>query len=260
LHPPAAQELVATDVAQPAATLTQAPLHRANPLPQTNVHALSTHVAWPFPTLAQRLPHAEQSFALVVVSTHVFAHTVGAVDGQVAMQANVPLALLQSGVLPVHVFPQLPQLDALEGSTQPSAHARRPAAQMGTAAPASAGVGAPLSFAGALPPPSVHPFEQVPAAKPSSPEMTAHAPSTTAATAAVANRAKGCTILFSYGRTENASQASTVLLARGKPRRLTLLRPSFAPPSPPFRHPSLRTSRCDHVRTAMPTEVLAHAD
>lgn len=76
------------DVAQPAATATHAPLQRTNPLLHTNVHALSTQVASALPILAaQGLPHAEQSLALLVVSTQAFAHTVGAVDGQVATHA-----------------------------------------------------------------------------------------------------------------------------------------------------------------------------
>ena len=141
------------DVAQPAATRTQAPLHRTNPFPQTNEHALSTHVAWALATSAQALPHAAQSFGLFVVSTQVFEHTVGAVDGQLAAHAHVPPAPAQSGVLPVHRLPQPPQLAALEGSTQPSAQGRRPAPQTGSAPPSSPGVAAST----VLPPASVHP-------------------------------------------------------------------------------------------------------
>src|SRR5580658_10021088 len=52
LQPPAAHELVAMDVAQPAATPTHAPLQRTNPLLHTKVHALSTHVASALPIVA----------------------------------------------------------------------------------------------------------------------------------------------------------------------------------------------------------------
>jgi hypothetical protein len=169
LQPPTEHEVVAVEVAQPASTLTQAPLHRANPFAQTNVHAPLTHSAWALSSLVVHgLPHLEQSFALLDVSTQVPAHTVGMVEGQLAVHAYVPPALEHSGVLPVHLFPQLPQLAALEGSTQPSAHGRRPAPQSGRgAAPASA-AGSALSSTVAvasaiLPPASTHPLVHVPA-------------------------------------------------------------------------------------------------
>ena len=82
------QALVATDVAQPAATLTHWPLHRMNPLPHTKAHAPSMHAACALPALAvHALPQDAQFLALLVKSTQVFVHAVGAVDGQLAVHA-----------------------------------------------------------------------------------------------------------------------------------------------------------------------------
>jgi hypothetical protein len=76
------------DDAHPAATATHAPLQSANSLPQTKVHAPATHAAWALSLLVvQAWPHAEQLLALLVVSTQLPEHTVGAVDGQLAVQA-----------------------------------------------------------------------------------------------------------------------------------------------------------------------------
>lgn len=155
------------DVAQPAVTATQAPLQSADSLPQTNVHALATHAAWALSSVVvQAWPHAEQLLALLAVSTQVPEHTVEVVDGQVALHAYVPPALAHSGVLPVHVFPQPPQLKALEGSTQPSVHGRRPAPQSGRGAAASVSGGVAPSIGAVastiLRPPSTHPLTHVP--------------------------------------------------------------------------------------------------
>ena len=156
---------MATDVAQPAATLTQAPLHRAKPLAQTKVQAPPMHADSALATpLAQALPQPEQFFALLVVSTQVFAHTVGAVEGQLAAQAYVSPDPAHQGVLPVHVLPQLPQLEALDGSTQPWGHASMLAPQSGRGIPPSE-TGIPPSIAevaSRVLPPSTHPSEHVP--------------------------------------------------------------------------------------------------
>ena len=88
LHPPVVQELTATEVEQPAVALTHAPLQRANPFAHTEVHAPATHVDSALATLlVHALPQPEQLLALLVVSTQVFEHTVGAVDGQLATHA-----------------------------------------------------------------------------------------------------------------------------------------------------------------------------
>jgi hypothetical protein len=81
-------ELSAIDVVQPATRLTHAPLQSAKPLAQTKVQAPAMHAdsALAMP-LVQALPQPAQLFALLVVSTQVFEHTVGAVDGQLAAQA-----------------------------------------------------------------------------------------------------------------------------------------------------------------------------
>jgi hypothetical protein len=152
LHPPAGQELIATDVEQPAAALTHAPPHRANPFAQTEPHA-------------QALPQPEQLVALLVVSTQVLEHTVGAVEGQLATQAKVSPEPVHKGVLPAHLLPQLPQLETPDGSTQPSGHASWPAPQSGRGTPAS-GDGFPPSMAEVAStvvlPPSRHSPEHVP--------------------------------------------------------------------------------------------------
>jgi hypothetical protein len=88
LQPPAVQAAIGIDVAQPAVTLAQAPLHRTKPLPQTNVHAPATHAACPLAMpVVHALPHSAQSLVLLVVSTQVPEHTVAAVDGHVAVHA-----------------------------------------------------------------------------------------------------------------------------------------------------------------------------
>jgi hypothetical protein len=166
LHPPAGQELIATDVEQPAVALTHAPLHRANPFAQTEPHAPATHVDSALATLlAQALPQPEQLVALLVVSTHVLEHSVGAVEGQLATQAKASPEPVHKGVLPAHLLPQLPQLETLDGSTQPSGHASWPAPQSGRGTPASED-GFPLSTAEVAStvvlPPSRHSPEHVP--------------------------------------------------------------------------------------------------
>ena len=151
MQPPAEQALIATDVAHPAATLTQAPLHRANPLPHTNEHALLTHAVWALVTaVVHAWPHIEQSLALLVVSTQLPVQVVEAVEGHVAAHEYVPLDRAQRGVLPVHALPQLPQLAALEGSTQPSGHGSMPTGQVGSTGAASSVVASPASGGGVV--------------------------------------------------------------------------------------------------------------
>jgi hypothetical protein len=143
------------------------------------------------------LPQPEQWLALLVVSTQVFEHTVGAVDGQLAAQAYVSPEPTHSGVLPVHSLPQLPQLEALDGSTQPPGHASLPAPQSGRAPPSGEEI--PLSIAevaSAVFPPSTHPSEHIPAEYPSSPETLAHAPSAATRIAAVVQRKNLSTLYF----------------------------------------------------------------
>jgi hypothetical protein len=162
LQPPTAQAPSATDVPQPASTLTQALLHSAKPLPHTNVQALATHAGRALATLVvQALPHIAQSFAVLVVSTHVPEHTVVALEGHVAAHAYVPPEPAQSGVLPVHLLPHAPQLAALEGSTHPSGHASMPSEQVGSViAPSSP---APSTRGPVTCPASRHSPEHVPA-------------------------------------------------------------------------------------------------
>jgi hypothetical protein len=213
LQPPAGHELTATEVAQPAVALTQAPLQSAKPLAQTKVQAPATHADSALATpLVQALPQPAQLRGLLVVSTQVFEHTVGAVDGQLAAQAYVSPEPTHTGVLPVHSLPQLPQLEALDGSRQPAGHASMPGAQVGRTPPS--GEGLPLSItevASTVFPPSTHPSEHMPAEYPSSPEMLAHPPSAATRIAAVAHRKNLSTLLLCsrppYGATRRGSAA-----------------------------------------------------
>jgi len=120
------------------------------PTLHVNVQALLTHLGCALATLVeQALPQMLQLLGSLVVSTQLRPHSVGEPDGQLDEQAYVPLAAAQTGVLPLHMLLQVPQLDALAGSTQPPSHAIRPLPQVpgppSAASPSSAPAAASFS-------------------------------------------------------------------------------------------------------------------
>jgi hypothetical protein len=88
----------------------QPPLHALYPMLHAKVHLLATHAAcaWTI-AVAHALPQFPQSFALVVVSTHVPLHSVGALAGRPDTHAELLPDPEHTGVPPPHALLQLPQ-------------------------------------------------------------------------------------------------------------------------------------------------------
>jgi hypothetical protein len=148
------------------------------------------------------LPHMVQLAGSLLVSTHRPPQSVGEFDGQLDAHANDPAsALAHRAASPPQALPQLPQVDAEEGSAQPPSHVRSPPAHPLPDSPSSPGPASESAPTGESAP-GVTPVSTVPSPVPEcvlashpsvaqspveyalSPEIAAHAPSAVARAAA----------------------------------------------------------------------------
>lgn len=106
---------------------TQAPLHRLKPALHWTAHALFTQAGVALATLVvHTVPpspaHPPQLSGSLVVSLQLPLQAT-IVPGQLALHAKVDPVGAHSGVAPLHVVPQEPQLLGRSGSMQPPSHA-----------------------------------------------------------------------------------------------------------------------------------------